>query len=68
MSKMHRIIVSWWALCLVSDVLHNLDESVPLPSILFNFTDILENVRFSAAVDTFANLPTSPNVSHHSLC
>lgn len=66
---MHRIIVRlWWTLCLVSDFLYNPIKSVLLPSILFNFTDMGENVRFCPAIDTFANLPTSLNVSLQSLC
>lgn len=41
-SKMHR---SRWTLCLVSDFLCNPNEPVPLPSTLFNFTDLLEKCQ-----------------------
>lgn len=66
---MHRIIVRLGGLfVLYTTPLHNPNKSVPQPSVLFNFTDMEENVRFSAAIDTFTNLPTSLNVSPQSLC
>lgn len=68
MSKIHKIIARVGGLfVLLSDFLRNPDEPVPLPSVLFNFADLLENVRFSAAVDTFAKLPTSCLASKHML-
>lgn len=60
MSRVNRIIdsLSCDFLCTLMSVWH--------PQI--SFTNLQENVWFSAAVDTLANLPTSLNVSHHSRC